>query len=135
MDQKLLMNDNFNQVYKKASSRVRLLSSLKSNLDTKSASLVYKTMVTPLIIFNSIINLNITRTQTQKLNSLDDRARMITNNSEIPSTVDLIKRNACNIVYKSLHGQTCSNFKNYFNNISHEKNTRNNKFMLRNTED
>ena len=88
-------------------------------------------MVMPLMLFNSIINLNITQTQTQKLNSLDNQARRIITNSKIPSTTDLVKRNACNIVHKSIYGHTCSNFRKYFELINHRQNTRNNKLMLR----
>ena len=125
------LNDNFNRVYKKASARIRLLSSLRTNLDSKTASLVYKTMITPLILFNSIIKLNFTQTQLNKLTSLDNRAKFITKDCNIPSTINLVKRNACNIVHKSIYGLAYWNFHNYFEKLNHGKNTRNNKSLLR----
>ena len=131
LDCKLSMNENFNQTYKKASSRIRLLSAMKSNFNATTAALIYKTMVTPLILFNSIINRELTSSQLNKLESLDNRVRKINSKVEIPSTVNLIRLNACNIVHKSLNRNTCSHFQNYFEKLDHEKQTRNNKYMLR----
>ena len=78
IDSKLLLNDNFNSMYKKASNRLRLLYALKPQLDDETATTIYNTMVVPLITFNSIINLKFNDTQLKKLTSLDNRARNIT---------------------------------------------------------
>ena len=63
IDESLTLIENFNRSYKKASSRLRLLNALRPNLDDKTSTLIYTTMVTPLLMFNSIINLNLTVTQ------------------------------------------------------------------------
>ena len=62
-DENLILSENFNCNYKKASSRLRLLNALRPNLDDKTNALIYTTMVTLLLMFNSIINLNLTVTQ------------------------------------------------------------------------
>ena len=59
-DENLILSENFNCSYKKASSRLRLLNALRPNLDDKTNTLIYTTMVTLLLMFNSIINLNLT---------------------------------------------------------------------------
>ena len=63
IDESLTLSKNFNHSYKKASSRSRLLNALRPNVDDKTNTLIYTTMVTPLLMFNSIINLNLTVTQ------------------------------------------------------------------------
>ena len=72
IDKSLTLSENFNCSYKKASSRLRLLSALRPNLDDKTSTIIYTTMVTPLPMFNSIINLNLTATQINRLTSLDN---------------------------------------------------------------
>ena len=78
IDESLTLSENFNGSYKKASSRLRLLNALRPNLDDKTSTLIYTTMVTPLLMFNSIINLNLTVTQINRLTSLGNRAKRIT---------------------------------------------------------
>ena len=63
INKSLTLSENFNRNYKKASSRLCLLNALRPNLDDKTSILIYTTMVTPLPMFNSIINLNLTVTQ------------------------------------------------------------------------
>ena len=63
IDESLTLGENFNRSYKKASSRLLLLNALRPNLDDKTSTLIYTTIVTPLFMFNSIINLNLTVTQ------------------------------------------------------------------------
>ena len=72
IDKSLTLSENFNHSYKKASSRLRLLNALRPNLDDKTSTLIYTTMVTPLLMFNSIINLNLTATKINRLTSLDN---------------------------------------------------------------
>ena len=78
IDESLNLSENFNHSYKKASSRLHLLNALRPNLDDKTSTLIYTTMVTPSLMFNSIINLNLTVTQINRLTSLGNRAKRIT---------------------------------------------------------
>ena len=90
IDESLTLSENFNCSYKKASSRLRLLNALRPNLDDKTSTLIYTTMVTPLLMFNSITNLNLTVTQINRLTSLDNRTKRITNNIKITPLHDSI---------------------------------------------
>ena len=56
---------------------------------------MYNTMAKPLATFNTIIKLNFTNTQINRINSLDNRAKQKTKNDNIPFTYDSILRHAC----------------------------------------
>ena len=131
IDESLTFSENFNRNHKKASSRLRLLNALRPNLDDKTSTLIYTTMVTHLLMFNSIINLNLTVTQINRLTSLDKRAKMITNNIKITPLHDCICKHACKIAKKVITGDICSNLKNYFVVNNHSKQTRNTNFLLK----
>ena len=130
VDSKLSLTENFCSVYKKASSRLRLLSALKPQIDDSTATTIYNTMITPLITFNSIINMNFTTTQLKKLTSLDRRASNITRNTELPNLRDKILRNGCLIVRKCVDKNVCYNFLEYFKTVNHDRTTRNNHHMI-----
>ena len=130
VDHKLSLTENFCSAYKKASSRLRLLSALKSQMDNSTATTIYNTMITPLITFNSIINMNFTTTQLKKLSSLDRRACDITNNAKLPSLYNKVLRNGCLIVRKCLDNNVCYNFLEYFKTVNHDRTTRNNHHMI-----
>ena len=100
IDESFTLSENFNRSYRKASSRLGLLNALRPNLDNKTSTLIYTTMVTPLLMFNSIINLNLTVTQINQLTSLDNRAKRITNNIKITPLHASIRKHACKIVKK-----------------------------------
>ncbi|XP_057305630.1 uncharacterized protein LOC130646135 [Hydractinia symbiolongicarpus] len=131
IDPTLTLSDNFNKAYKKASSRLRLLQNLRKNMDNNTATTIYNTMIIPLVVFNSIINLNFSKTEINKLNSLDSRAKQITKNANIKSTYTVILRHACKTVKKCFAGETCSNMKEYFEVNSHSKCTRNQNCLLK----
>ena len=82
-------------------------------------------------MFNGIINLNLTVTQINRLTSLDNRAKRITNNIKITPLHDSIRKHACKIVKKVITGDICSNLKGYFEVNNHSKQTRNANFLLK----
>lgn len=131
IDPKLSLNNNFDSTYKKASGRLRLLTRLRSEVDDTTAKKIYETMITPIITFNSIINLNLNNTQLNKLQSLDRRARVVTNNNSLQPIYDKIQRNACNVVRKCIDRKTCSNYWNHFQLLNHQRLTRNNFYSLK----
>ena len=88
-------------------------------------------MVTPLLMFNSIINLNLTATQINRLTSFDNCAKRITNNTKITPLHDSIYKHACKIVKKVITGNICSNLKGYFEVNNQSKQTRNANFLLK----
>lgn len=77
IDQSLSMSINFEQMYKKVCSRLRLLNSLRSNFHDETALVIFRSMVLPLITFNCSVNVNLNRTQLDKLSSIDRRMTQI----------------------------------------------------------
>ena len=65
LDPTLNLDDHFASVYKKASSRLRLLSKLRENLTTSAFEGVYNMMVVPLFLFNCDTCLNFTDTHSR----------------------------------------------------------------------
>ena len=134
LDKSLSLKNNFEKIYKKISSRLRLMSSFRANIDQKSAQLTYNVMISPLFTFNCIVHLNFTNTQIKKITSLDERAHRLiygTENIPISSLRNSSLRHACGLVRKCLDKNICSNFHNYFHLNDHQLNTRNSRYMLK----
>ncbi|XP_057298351.1 uncharacterized protein LOC130629229 [Hydractinia symbiolongicarpus] len=83
LESKLSMQVNFDTAYKKASTRLRLLSALRSQIDDNTATIIYNMMILPLIKFNSIINLEFTNTQQKRLVSLDNISKNVAKNVNV----------------------------------------------------
>ena len=130
VDPCLNLHDNFDSLYKRASSKLNLLAKLKINLTGDAVKQVYEAVILPGIKYNCITNLNITNTQKKKLTSLDNRAKQILN-CETISINTLITKHAVLLVKKCVDGNICSNFQNYFEKHHHVKTTRNNTFFLK----
>ena len=88
-------------------------------------------MVTPLLMFNSIINLNLTATQINRLTSLDNQEKRITNSIKITPLHDSIWKHACKIVKMVITDDICSNLKGHFEVNNHSKQTKNTNVLLK----
>lgn len=88
-------------------------------------------MIVPVIAYGSLINLNLTNTQQNKLKSIDRRAQIITGCKNLCSIKGTIFKNCCMTVRKCIDGRTCENFVDYFMVMDHNQNTRNNNSSLR----
>ena len=133
VDSHLALTDDFENKYKKASGRVRLLITMRPYLSSLGASNVYNMMVTPLLTYCGIINLKHTKSQLDKFISIDKRARAIVNDNaiKIPSSIEKqIYKRACILVRKSIDYVLCDNFENYFTINKHAKETRNHLLLL-----
>ena len=129
LDTSLNMNDNFNCMYKRVSSKLRLLSALKPYLTTTSLKKIYEGIIVPTIIYNCIINLNYSSTQLKKLESIDRRVEKIIGQKN-KKTVNEIYQHTVIFVKKCINKDTCENFCNYFQIKSHGVHTRNNSSLL-----
>ena len=130
------MNENFQSKYKKLSSRLRLLSKLRSNLTFIAAKQIYTSIVVPVFTYCAIANLNLTRTSLQKLERIDQRAIDIitkgkTRNVKLTTIVASIKHHASKLVRKSVKKEFPPPMQNYFELISHTKSTRNNQISIK----
>ena len=70
IDSKLNLNTHFDAFYKRASTRLRLLSKIRYSVNVDLARKIYQLMITPLLTYCGILNLNLTSTQVRKLVSL-----------------------------------------------------------------
>ena len=110
LDQLLNIVANFEQKYKKASSKLGLLRKLKTLMTIKAANAVYTMAIIPTLIYNCVVRLNLTRTQLKKLKSIEARASSMLK----LKTCDLkheIDKHAILLVRKCLNGSVFTTFK------------------------
>ena len=133
LDSTLAMNGNFNSKYKKLSSRLRLLSKLRPDLNVKASKMIYTNIVIPVFTYCGTVNLYLSRTSLGKLDRIHERAVGIiskTNTVKLTPIMTYVKRHACQIVRTSVTRQLQAPMTNYFELLSHSKSTRNNKLSI-----
>ena len=86
-------------------------------------------MIIPCIMYNCTVNLNLTQTQTQKLQIIDQLAEKIIGKKQT-SIENEIKKHSVMLVRKCVQKETCENFKDYFKIQSHDRIKRNNSYLL-----
>ena len=69
----LNLSTYFDRCYKRASARLRLLNRIRSNRTLSAAKTIYMSMIVPTLTYCGILNLNMTRTQLDKLASFHTR--------------------------------------------------------------
>ena len=129
LDKTLNMGENFRVTYRKLSSKLLLLSSLKPCLTKKSLGMIYQGIILPTVLFNCIVNLNYSNTQVTMLESIDCRVQKILGEKR-PSTLNEIHKHAVLLVKKCMLGVTNEHFSDYFTLKVHDKPTRNNGALL-----
>ena len=103
----LNLNSYLDSIYKKSTSRLRILYKIRPFMNAKCAKTLYQSMILPLLTY--------CRTLQLKLDSFHQRAlRVINCNETVPSAPVLNKIHALMLVQECLHGEVCSNFKDYF---------------------
>ena len=129
LDSSLSFNKNFESSYRKASGRIGLLRKLKGYLTQAAALSIYKMMVIPTLTYAGPVKLSFTKTQLEKMDSLERRANSIIQ-LDVPKIYNQILKEACILTRKCLIETTCENFHGYFAPISHTTSTRNNKTSI-----
>ena len=131
LDRNLNRDQNFEGAYRKASGRLHLLAKLRCHLTTLAAMKIFEMVIMLLLTYTSIINLKLTKTQSDKLLSLERRASRIIS-KKVKSVECIIKKRAISMVHKVLmNDYVCENFNDYFAINYHEKNTRNRNKLLK----
>ena len=77
LDRNLNLDENFERACRKAIDRLHLLATLRCHLTTLSAMKIFDIVIMPILTYSSIINLKLTKTQSDKLLSLECRASRI----------------------------------------------------------
>ena len=131
VDPSLNLNEHFQSVYKTASSRLRLLGRTRPYLTKLAALCIYEALVLFKIMHCSLNNYFHQPYRRGLLSSLERRAKVIVNiDGQFPFVKKKQKRKVCKLVRNWLDGEK-NIFINYFDTIQHEKQTRNNNYMLR----
>ena len=124
----LNMTDHLNATIKKASSRIHLLRRMRNHMDSKTAKLIYQTMIAPILtycplaIYGSIPSYLKTR-----INSLENRVQFIIGNEMITCSETISKKRFCVFVHKCLHTKEFEDyFGDYFKCKKTKVNTRDN---------
>ena len=132
IDSTLTLNDNFDKTYKKACGRLHLLDKMREYLNVDAAYKVFEMVIMPLLLYSTLINLQTTATQQQKLSSIERRARrIIGGDNKIFSITKRMKKSACTMVRRCLDDKLCSNLQNYFEINEHIINTRNQNKLIK----
>ena len=129
LDSTLSLSTNFDRMYKKRTSKLRRLYSLRMYFDSSTKAKIFKAMILPCITYNCTVNLNLTQTQRQKLQTIDRLAEKIIGKKQT-SIENEIKKHSVMLVCKCAQKETCENFKDYFKIQSHDRVTRNNNYLL-----
>ena len=130
LDNTLSLKENFEKIYKRTSSKLRLLSSLHKYLNEDAKVRIYKCMILPCIKYNCTIKLQISETQCKQFQAID---KIIERGIKVkqPSVENEIKKHAVLLVRKCLEDKMCDNFKNYFEIKYHQRDTRNNGLLIK----
>ena len=92
---------------------------------------IFGMVIMLLLTYTSIINLKLTKTQSEKLLSLERRASRIIC-KKVKSVECIIKKRAISMVHNVLmNDYVCENFNDYFAINYHEKDTRNRNKLLK----
>ena len=117
LDSTLALNGNFNSKYKKLSSRLRLLSKLRPDLNVKASKMIYTNIVIPVFTYCGTVNLNLSKISLGKLDRIHERAVGIipkTNTVKLTPIITYVRRHACQIVRTSITRQLPAPMSNYF---------------------
>lgn len=132
LDSNLTLQDNFDKAYKKATGRLNLLAKLRRYLNTEAAFKIYEMVIVPIVMYSTLISLQLTNTQRMKLKSLGNRAeRIIGDGVKVKPIENRMKMKTCTFVRQCLDGNCCKNFENYFEINAHTKSTRNNSKLVK----
>ena len=112
----LNMTDHLNATIKKASSRVHLLRKMRSHMDTKTAKLIYQSMIAPILTYCPLaLYGSIPPYLKSKINALEVRAQSIIGPEKVVESEVINKKRLCIFVHKCLHGNEFDeHFKDYF---------------------
>ena len=105
LDSTLSFSTNFDRMYKKTTSKLRRLYSLHMYFDSSTKAKIFKAMILPYITYNCTVNLNLTQTRSQKLQTINRLAKKIIGKKQT-SIENEIKKHSVMLVRKYVHKET-----------------------------
>ena len=134
LDSHLNLHQHFDNVYKKASARVKLLSRIRENVTPYVAESIYESMIRPLLLYCYPLQLSLPQGTVSKLQYIQNRAAKIVNpKAKITSWDSIEKTRNTRVaidVFKSLHNLLPEDLNAYFKRCEHEINTGGNGFFV-----
>ena len=122
LDPSLTLSHNFDKAYKKASGRMNLLAKIRPFLSVEAAFKIFEMVIVPVLLYSSLIHLQLTATQAKKFKSIERRAKIIIGGEKkICGLERRAKKKACKMVRKCLDNELCYNFDGYFRLMNMEK--------------
>ena len=93
---------------------------MRSFLSVEAAHKIYEMVIAPIMLYSTLISLQLTTTQQNKLRSIDNRAkRVVGGEVKINRIENRMNKKAC----QCLDGYTCDNFNGYFKLNEHSMRT------------
>ena len=129
LDPSLNMQEHFNSICRKASSRIRLLKKIRPSSTDLATLRLYRALIVPIITYCSLTNFYHEPYRKSSILALESRVCKLTN-KDIPSVNKTFQRKVHANVFKCLN-EDVANFEDYFELISHGKGTRSNNRILR----
>ena len=128
LNKTLNMSEHVQKTIKKASSRINLLKKMRCHLDSKTASLIYNTMIVPILTNSALATYGTTSASLDsKIYALERRARKVVGIlASIPSSKQIKMKRVVAFVHRCINGKTIKNFENSFEVLESKINTRNN---------
>ena len=127
LDKNLNLLSQFDKMYKKVSSRIKLLARVRINISPTTAETIYKVMILPMFLYCSNISIGISDSHKSKLEKLQNRATRIINGHNgkisLPS-INHVRNKRCAIeVFKCLNGLAPRMLEKHFKRLDHGKDT------------
>ena len=135
LDKSLRLNQFMDEIYRKASGRLKLLNRVRKSLTVHSANIAFHSLIVPLLCYCGILclgtatNSNIQRFERLKIRETNIISGKTSTNLKIPNIINLWKKRACTIVSKVIQKHIDETFFNYFQPL--ENNTRNKGILMR----
>ena len=77
LDLSLTLSHNLDKAYMKASGRLNLLAKMQSFLSVEAAFKIFNMVIVPVLLYSSLLHLQLTTTQKRKFESIERRAKKI----------------------------------------------------------
>ena len=130
LDPSLNMQEHFNSICRKSSSRIRLLKRIRPFITDLATLRIYQALIVPIITYCSLTNFYHQPYRKSSILALESRVCKLIN-KDIPSVNKIFQKIYIHTnVFKCINDNV-PNFEDYFELISHRKGTRNNNRILR----
>ena len=126
------MQKQINRIYKKASSRLKLLQRIRPNITPHAAEKIKSAVIRPILLYCYPVYISLGDTTKSKLQSIQDRAHKIVAKKEHILEMGQPRTDAKETIhiFMSVSGICTESRKNMFKKFDHGKNTRGNGCLL-----